>query len=81
MSQLTCLRHLWNKKSLEVGRQKLAGDGGGGALKQTMLYILAALLLLVKCYDRKKFKSLIDLTIIHIVWSGGGEPTKKLKNQ
>ena len=38
---------------------------------------LAAMLLLVKCYDRKKVKSLADLTIIHVVWSWGGEATKK----
>ena len=28
---------------------------------------LAAVLLLVKCYDRKKVKSLVDLTIINVV--------------
>ena len=28
---------------------------------------MTAILLLVKCYDRKKVKSLVDLTIIHVV--------------
>ena len=29
------------------------------------------MLLLLKCYDRKKVKSLVDLTIIHVDWSQG----------
>ena len=33
--------------------------------------------LLVKCCDRKKVKSLYDLTIIHVFWSWGGKPTNQ----
>ena len=39
---------------------------------------MAAMLLLVKCYGRKKVESLVELTIIHVVWSRGGELTKKI---
>ena len=35
---------------------------------------MAAMLLLVKCYDKKKVKSLVDLTIINVVGSWGGKP-------
>ena len=43
---------------------------------QLVVYI-AAMRWLVKCYDIKKVKSLIDLTIIPLVRPGGGKPTKK----
>ena len=43
---------------------------------KTMLYRKADMLLLVKYYDRKKVKPLVDLTIIHLVGSGGSEITK-----
>ena len=44
---------------------------------QNNVVSLATRLWLVKCYDRKKVKSLVDLTIIHVVWSRGNEPTTK----
>ena len=37
-------------------------------------------MLLVKCYDRKKVKSLVDLIINHVVWLRGGVPTTTTKN-
>ena len=37
---------------------------------------MAAMLLLVKCYDIKKVESLDDLNIISLVGSRGGKPTK-----
>ena len=40
-------------------------------------YLELQMLLLVKCNDRKKVKTLIDLTIIRVVWSGGWRTTKK----
>ena len=36
--------------------------------------------LLVNCYDRKKVKSLIDLTITHVVKSMDGERTTTKEN-
>ena len=39
---------------------------------------MAAKLLLVKCYDRKKVRSLVDLTVIPVV---GGELTTITKNE
>ena len=43
------------------------------------ILIKAAMLLLVKCYDRKKVKSFVDLTIFHVVWSlGVANQQKKL---
>ena len=42
---------------------------------------MTAMLLLAKCYDRKKVKSLVSLTIILVVVSEGGKPTKKYFNQ
>ena len=45
-------------------------------LNNTMLFGLADRLLLLKCYDRKKVKSLVYLIIIPVVgW--GGKPTEK----
>ena len=38
---------------------------------------MAALLWLVKCYDRKKVKSLEYLTIFHVVESGVGKQKNK----
>ena len=38
---------------------------------------LAGMLLLVKCYDIKRVKSLIDLTILTLVGSRSGELTQK----
>ena len=35
--------------------------------------------LLVKCYDNKKVKSLIGLTIYQLVGPRGGEPTKEVQ--
>ena len=52
------------------GSRKLAGDGGGGALKQTML--------LLKCYDRKKVKSLVDLTMWFSLGVANQQQQKKL---
>ena len=42
-----------------------------------ILVRLSVMPLLVKCYDNKKVKSLIGLTIYQLVGPRGGEPTKK----
>ena len=47
----------------------------------TFIVQMTAVLLLAKCYDRKKVKSLFSLTIIPVAGSEGGKPTKKYFNQ
>ena len=47
---------------------------------QNNVVSLATRLWLVKCYDRKKVKSLVDLTIIHVVWSRGEQTNNKKKS-